>query len=349
MFTNRLHRATLALGTAAMLSACSGNIGAGSLPASNALSGAGAARSDASQWSPDTNKTLYVASRDSSQVFGFPLGADGNVKPTVTIGGPKTKLGEVDALAVDSDGQIYAANDGANKVLVFPKGAHGNVAPKVLGGSKVPIVNTEGVAIDLYGQIYVSDYASNAIYVWKKGAVGNVAPIRTISGASTLLGGPCGMAFDSANTLYVANAYAGGSSSDNVLEFANAANGDVAPLATLGGSNTHLNKVFNVSVDRANRVIAAGNGSHSVEIFSAGAVGDVAPAAVIAGSKTRLTNVTTTGVDTTGKIYATTFTSGTGYDAVLVFNASADGNVKPLADISGSKTGINEPLYPTIH
>ncbi len=191
--TNKLiPRAALALGAAAVLAGCSGNIGAGSLPAQDSIGGAGVTRSAASMWSPDTKKTLYIASRDTNRVFGFPAGANGNVAPTVTIGGTKTKLRQPDALAVDSDGQIYVAGDDARKVLVFPKGANGNVAPKVLGGSKVPIVRTEGIAIDLYGQIYVSDWSANAIYVWKKGAVGNVAPIRTISGGNSLLGGPCG-------------------------------------------------------------------------------------------------------------------------------------------------------------
>jgi hypothetical protein len=345
MFITRPNRAAVALGAVFVLAACGGNAGAGSVPAPNA----GGVNSLASRVSRDASKTLYVTSRDNKEIFGFPEGSNGNVAPTVTIGGSKTKLYEPLGFAVDSTGKIYVANDGGNRdneVLIFPAGANGNVAPTVLGGSKVKIQRTEGVAIDASDNLYVSDWKANAIYVWKKGATGNVKPIRTISGAKTLLDVPCGMAFDSAGNLWIAN---DSQYFNQILEFASGANGNVAPIANIAGPKTGLDGPFSVSIDPTNRIITSNEGSTSVEVFAAGANGNAAPIQTITGSNTKLTNVTTVGIDPKGHIYATTliFTSAT--DSILTFAANANGNATPIDDITGSKTGFREPLYPQIH
>lgn len=169
---------------------------------------------------PPKAKMLYLADRNAAAIIGFPANANGNVAPSVAIKGEATGLTNPVALTVDTAGRLLAINDSGNEVLIFPKGASGDAAPQVLGGSHVPQFESEGVAVDHSGQIYVSSYSTDAILVFKKGAHGNVAPIRTISGANTQLAGPVDMAFDSQNDLYVANAYAPGSSPAFVEEFA---------------------------------------------------------------------------------------------------------------------------------
>ncbi len=91
------------------------------------------------------------------------------------------------------------------------------------------------MVLDSAGNLYVSN--SDSITVYAPGATGNAAPIRTISGASTGLSNPLGVAVDSAGHLYVANIL--GSS---ITMYALGATGNVAPLRTVSGARTGLSR-----------------------------------------------------------------------------------------------------------
>jgi hypothetical protein len=295
---------------------------------------------------PDVTKIIYVTSPTyRSKILGFKLGSTGNAKPVVTI--TNCCMYSPTFLAIAPSGKIYVDNGTYGPVLVFPAGANGSVSAQDLGGSTIHLAG--GVAVDAFGQIYVSDVLSNEIYVWKKDAVGNVSPIRTISGSHTLLSEPYGIASDSHGNLWVAN---GGNGSfgygDSVLEFKKGANGDVSPLTAIGGSRTGLKYPVNVHVDPTDRIITTGKNPNSVLIFAAGSNGNVPPAVTISGSRTKLISVTTVGGDYQGRIYATTYPPHSGYGSILVFGSQAHGNASPVADITGPKTGVTQPLSPTL-
>ncbi|MBV8171449.1 MAG: hypothetical protein JO219_05925 [Candidatus Eremiobacteraeota bacterium] len=92
------------------------------------------------------------------------------------------------------------------------------------------------------GNIYVSLFAANTINVFAANATGNVAPIRSISGASTALADPPGLAVDPTGKLYVTN-FQG----PTLTEYAAGANGNVAPVVTISGAATGFSQPISVS------------------------------------------------------------------------------------------------------
>jgi hypothetical protein len=330
----------LACALAAVLAGCAGRHFGGADAFTPQIADSGSAPANGAVES-NRGKTMYVSSRDNAAILGFDPAAKGNTSPMVTIAGSKTHLTEPVGLAIAPSGKIYAANDGADRVLIFPKGAKGNVAPHVLGGSKVPIVNTEGIAADSTGRVYVSDYESKAIYVFAAGATGNTAPIRTIAGDKTGLQIPVGMSFDASGNLYVANANA----QNPVEEFAPGADGNVAPIATIGGRHTKLTYVKMVKIDTKGRIVVSND--NSVAVFAAGAHGNVRPKAFISGKATTLKTVTSVGTDAKDDIFVTNLNFKTNVSSVVVFDAHANGNAKPLRVLVGQHTHLNDPFYPT--
>lgn len=343
----KAHLRLFAFALAGVLGACSSRgTPTGVLPAVPA-----AARLSSTAMLPDTQSTVFVTSRGTSTLLGFPKGAHGDVAPSVKIEGSKTKLDAPVGLAVDrTSGTMYVVNDGghgaaSSEVLIFAKGANGNVSPKTISGSKVPFRDSEGVALDASGKVYVSDYKANAVYVFPAGAIGNVAPIRTITGSNTMLYGPTGMAFDANGHLWVVNAYQN-SARPALVEFVSNASGNAAPLASIGGSHTKLSYPFNVSVDPNGRIVVA-DGT-SVAIFAAGAHGNVAPSATIAGLATKLSTAVSVGTDDAANIYVTNVDFNTNTSSMVVFGPHAHGNQPPLRVLAGVDTAMNDPFYPSL-
>jgi hypothetical protein len=56
-----------------------------------------------------------------------------------------------------------------------------------------------------------------------------------------------------------------------------------------------------------------------------------------------------TGVDSSGNIYVTNHGATPDLDAILIFASGAHGNVAPMADITGSNTGLNTAFTPVVH
>jgi hypothetical protein len=342
--------AAVSIPCSASLAGCAGGAGtSGGLPAgpsalARAQSGfAGPAKKKATQ-------TLYVANRGGGAILGYPSNANGDTAPTVTITGSNTLLTNPVALAVDATGTIYAANDSDHQVEIFPPGSNGNVTPAVLGGSNVPLTAVEGVAVDAKGQIYVSDYRGDQVLVFAAGSTGNTAPIRTISGPNTGLTEPIGMDFDDRGDLYVANYNSSGVA---IVEFSPTANGDAAPVGTLGiaggGGKTTLYEAFNVKIGKNNEIIVGNEATNAVDIFKKGAVGNVKPSTVITGSLTGFSTPTTVGLDAKGYIYVTniSFSGSSSTSEVLVFSPSAKNNVAPVRTLTGSSTQLNDAFFPS--
>ena len=87
-----------------------------------------------------------------------------------------------------------------------------------------------------------------------------------------------GIAQDPAHdTIVVAN-----NGDSSILIFARNANGNVAPVRTIRGSRTGIDRPIGIAVDPQNGEIWVSNwGDHSALAFDSGAKGDVAPKRVI--------------------------------------------------------------------
>jgi secreted PhoX family phosphatase len=180
-------------------------------------------------------------------------------------------------------------------VTVYAAGSSGNVAPaQTITGSQTALDSPDGIAVDAGGNIYVVNPGAelgppSSVTVFGAGANGNVAPIRTISGPKTGLGAGYsdGIALDASGTIYVATSGA----TARVTIYAATANGNVAPIRQISGSNTGLQSPYYIAVDASSKIyvkneIASQTGS--VTVYAAGANGNVAPIQTIAGPKTGL-------------------------------------------------------------
>jgi len=293
---------------------------------------------------PPTPSMIYVSDRSSAAIIGFPLAANGNVAPSVTISGSNTQLTAPLALAVDAAGNIYTANDSDTVVRIFAAGSNGNIAPMAtLGGSNTQIGPTEGIAIDHNGLLYVSSYMANTIVVFAAGATGNATPLRVISGSLTTLSGPLGMAFDASNNLYV-------DSGLNVAEFAAGASGNVAPIATIGGTSGN-EATEELGLDSNGRVIVGSSCENGIEIFAPGMTTPVQTLTTPISAPAIACSIAYT-VDSANNIYALSNTGNgnTGLPSgISVFPPTANGTITPARQIIGTNTAFNNPQRIVIH
>ncbi len=142
--------------------------------------------------------------------------------------------------------------------------------------------------------------------------------------------------------MYVAN---GGVASEpaTVTIYAATATGNAAPVRSIGGSKTLLSGASGIAVDAVRNVYVI-NKTPSVTVYAAGASGNVAPTQTIVGSKTNLNNPHGIAVDGAGKIYIENTADPVSVPAsVTVYAAGANGNAKPVQDITGSNTQLRGP------
>ena len=129
-----------------------------------------------------------------------------------------------------------------------------------------------------------------------------------------------------------------------ILVFRGGADGNEAPIRIIQGSQTQLGGVDRLDVDPVHDEIFVPNGD-SILVFPREARGDVDPIRVIRGSETLLRNVTTLSIDPVHNLLIAglnkTDRTGQGPNgAILIFNRTDNGNVKPRGVIRGPKSGI---------
>lgn len=160
----------------------------------------------------------------------FAPGANGNVAPVRTIGGPNTGIFQ-GSLAIDAAGNIYLAIRTRKNVLVFDPSANGNASPTrtIAGGN---------TGLSLPVDIIVSPNARLAVLNGNNGltwtvtefpltASGNATPGTNISGS----GGADALAVDSAGYFYVA--FGSGALDVSVNVYAPDASGVAAPVRSI--------------------------------------------------------------------------------------------------------------------
>ena len=174
----------------------------------------------------DSGGNIYVADgagANSVTVYP-PLGSAGwaagspatySVAPKAAISTTLTTgLSNPQGIALDSSGKIYVADLNAPGVFVYPAGSNGNAAPTAtISGGSTGLKMPQGIALDSGANIYVADEGNEecdgTASVFTYPALGNStgtlneAPTTTISGSSTGLCRPAGIALDSSADIYV--------------------------------------------------------------------------------------------------------------------------------------------------
>jgi sugar lactone lactonase YvrE len=288
-----------------------------------------------------TGLHLYVANIGNSTATVTALTANGNVPPIINIGGANTQISQIYGIAVDAAKNIYAS-DLRNPVLtVYGPGATGNVAPiRTITGANTGLSAPLGLAVDAAGELICSNFGAETVTVYAAGANGDATPVRTISGSNTALGNPYGIALDAAGKLYVVDNLSQFGGTDELTVYAAGANGNVAPLQNITGSNTGMNGAVYDAVDAAGKIYVTSVTADAVTVYAAGATGNVAPIATISGANTGLVAPTGIAVDAAGNIYV----GDENTNIVSVFAPGANGNVAPIRTIAGAATGLSAPL-----
>ncbi len=323
----------------------------------------------------DSVGDIFVTDSESDSASAFQSGDNGDLEPSATIATP-TNIFEPTGVALDSSGRIYVANGNRDRavsdtVTIYAPGSNAGTPPiGSIEGDKAEISTPFAVAVDKAGKIYVANQVDGynfdgSITVYSAGSVGNVAPIAKISGTKTGdktgLKSPNGLAVDGSNKLYVLNEFGGTGNGSSITTYAPGAEGNVAPEATIADAaskRTQLNSPAGMALDsRGNIYVTNDGGSNSITVYAAGSNGNVAPEAVISGSDTGLSTPRGIAIDSDGNIYVANASDGVVTDesdddsdssenapaTITVYPQGSNGNVKPIATITGPLTSLAHP------
>jgi hypothetical protein len=241
--------------------------------------------------------------------------------PATTITSNFSGLSGASSVALDSTGNIYVLNanlrDGGG-IAVYPAGSYATGSPpvSVITGNNTGLSLPIGMALDSSQNIFVLDY-DNAISMYQARTAGDVSPAAIIningSGESTASG-----------------------------------------IAVGPGGNLYVTSVPSVKCSRRScRYI----GVASVAVYPAFSAGDARPITVISGPRTGLANPLGVVVDHSGNIYVANegrrkctgdACGPTGPGNVEVYGPGANGDVKPIATIRGTDTGLIFPYGITL-
>jgi len=245
---------------------------------------------------------------------------------------------------------IYVTNRGNDDyfaVTVYPEDANGNArALQKIYGSRTGLQTPVGIAVDAERRIYVvnngAGIGQGSVTIYANAATGNVAPIRTIAGSNTGLDNPSGVALDNRGRIYVTDLNSNDSptkaaDAGNVLVYAAAANGDVAPIQKISAG---LNYPSSIARGGSGDLFVVNLGPPStVSVYAPGNAREFLR--TIGGSETGLNQVAAIAVGMRGMAYALNEWGGSQDEgSITVYSRDASGDVAPIRTVSGTNTGL---------
>jgi hypothetical protein len=293
----------------------------------------------------DSSGQIYVANSfvgSGGNISIYPAGSYATgVPPTSTIAGPDTQLSNPRGVAVDSHGEIFALN--FENVTRYPAGSSGDASIDGFFSVESDDFSTmTGLAVNPAGKLYVTVGAAEKCHnnschktsdgelvVWPPGSNGNGKPSAVISGPNTGIASPSAVAVDRSGYMYVTNEgsakcsrYCGclPNGSGSVTVYAPGSDGDVPPIATIGGANTGLKYPYGITLDSAgNPYVLNATGIEYFCVY----INQNEPTAIRDGVPT-IRHVRTG-------------------NPLLIFAAGSNGDVAPVASIGGPFSGLFNP------
>jgi len=221
-----------------------------------------------------------------------PATTNGNTAPIRTLSGAATGINTPYGVFVDAvNDELFVANNGLASITVYSRTANGNTAPiRTLTGAATGLSAPFGIFVDTVNNELVVVNSGPSITVYSRTASGNTAPIRTLSGAATGMSFPSGVFVDTMNNeLVVGDQLNTAVSLGAVRVYSRTANGNTAPIRTITGAATGLNRPVGVVVDTVNNeILAANSDGWSVTAYARTANGNAAPLRTLVGASTQL-------------------------------------------------------------
>ena len=240
------------------------------------------------------NDRLFIADTGDLSVLIYDniSTKNGNIAPSRIIAGAATNLlGPTDVALDKVRNLLYVADDLDIHVYASASTVNANQAPT---RDLSVVFQLSAIFIDgANDRLYVADQAGNAIAVYDHASTlnGPITANRAVQGATnTHLSGPGGVKVDGAGRLVVSNA-----SSASITIYANAAtaDGDIAPVAEIAGSNTGLSVPDQIFVDTTGTgtLYNVDPGAARVAVWGNlnTANGNIAPTRTINGTNTGIT------------------------------------------------------------
>jgi sugar lactone lactonase YvrE len=206
-------------------------------------------------------------------------------------------------------------------------------------------------SIPAHAAIFVAAYEH--VNAYPATGRGNVPPIAL----DTDMVAPSALARDASGWLYVTNA-----ATNTITIYASNANGNVPPIAVIGGSNTGLENPEAIALDASGKIYIVSTPKYPrgfIAVYpplgnNTGILNE-APIAVIAGPKTLLKSPNGIALDAKGNLYVANALGGpvvrhepADRGRITVYAAGSNGNVAPIAIISGEATGLAFPSAITL-
>jgi len=258
---------------------------------------------------------LIVSNYVSRNISVYPRTANGSIAPTRVI---TNGLNGPHQVAINQTmKELVVANNIGFSIGFYDADVtspgFGNLK-RTISGLNTGLTNPVGVAVDANNQeLFVSndDHSlarfSITVYDLKTLVDGNndVLPIRTITGDQTKLSNPAGVAVDPVwGQLFVAN-YDVSNSHPSIAVFRREASGNEAPLRTIDGANTGLNRPQGIFFDMLSNRIYVANSAYnqpavrgSILVFNGSDSGDTAPFLTLDGDTTQLCHPIGMAIDT---------------------------------------------------
>lgn len=209
--------------------------------------------------------------------------------------------------------------------------------------------NSFYIALDNAG--FLPPSPSNLLQLPRTGS-GTVSPTANVTGPAGVIFGA--LAVDSTGNVYVAGQTFSGNAStgSEVLVYAPGATGTATPARTISGAALQTlpaQAIAGMDVDAAGNLyvatpVAVGSGAAGIlytgiVVYPPTANGAAAATKTIAGSNTQISSGGQIAVDAANNVYIPVGNTLVA-DSILMFNASATGNVAPTAVLGGTKTTI---------
>ena len=166
----------------------------------------------------------FISDYDNNEIYVFAAGATGNAAPVRTITGTNVDtFREIWTMTADDAGNVYVVNWNSADMPGVHATPHSRMAAHRRDGSSRHLAARPHSANP-------SGTLSTGIIVFPAGANGNVTPLRTISGSSTGVVYPAGLAVDAVSNIYYLD---WNTNVGPYLMFSPTATGNVAPALSL--------------------------------------------------------------------------------------------------------------------